>query len=727
MSIPQRQEPREQELGPDLLRRYYDDGFKLVRLRGDTKQPAHKEWQENDVPLAAVEAWVGDGGAVGLQMGQVSDWISCADLDWPEARALAPHFLPDTLRGAKGREQPSQYFVRSPGLGFAKFTDIVNKSEEIISVKASDNGKGHQVVVAPSVHAKKGPYLFDGGYDRARIVEVDKDEFYRAVSMLAVASLIARYLPERGRHDLSLALAGYMLRNGEPAEAVQKMLVGGWEYHKAPREAIESVKRNVHDTADNLKRGEPVTGGRTLEEMVPGLPRKIAKFLEWDRVEDKSEGSKPPPFDPEDSRGLTAALADAVTKRHHFAKDVGGLLYVYEGGRYIPDGERIIGTEIKRILREFDASVKWSTHRVREVTAYIRTDAPELWSIPPADKINVLNGIIDLESGELLAHTPDFLSPVRIPVEFDASAECPAWDKFVDEVFPADSREIAYEIPGWLMVPDTSIQKAVLLTGEGGNGKSTYLTAVHAFIGEENTTNLSLHKIETDRFAASRLVGKLANICPDLPSDHLTSTSTFKAITGGDWIPAEYKYHGGFDFKPFARLVFSANNPPRSSDASYAFYRRWLVVPFDRTFDPSEQVPREVLDKRLADPKELSGVLNNALAALLRLRKTSEFSESESTDEALADFRITTDPFSVWLDRNTVDDPNATVGQNELRRAYNKFAEDTGKPGMQAQAFGRAITRARPDVQRSQRMYNGVPNERVYVGIGLTSGIGEGQ
>jgi len=449
-------------------------------------------------------------------------------------------------------------------------------------------------------------------------------------------------------------------------------------------------------------------------------------LVEWTKapkVEPEPEAAVP--FDPEDPRGLTAALADAVTRRHHFARDVGGLLYVYKDGRYVPEGERIIGTGIKRILAESNASVKWSTHRVREVTAYIRTDAPELWPTPPADWVNVLNGILDLESGELLPHTPDFLSPVRIPVEFDASAECPAWDEFVGEVFPHDAQDLAYEIPGWLMVPDTSIQKAVLLTGEGGNGKSTYLTAVHAFVGEENTTNLSLHKIETDRFAASRLIGKLANICPDLPSDHLTSTSTFKAITGGDWIHAEYKYHGGFDFKPFSRLVFSANNPPRSSDASYAFYRRWLVVPFDRTFGQSEQVPREVLDARLADPKELSGVLNKALAALRRLRKTSEFSESTSTHEALADFRITTDPFSVWLDRNTVVGPEAIVGQDELRRAYNEFAEDTGKPGMQPQAFGRAITRARPDVQRSQRMYKGEPNVRVYVGIGLRSGVGE--
>jgi hypothetical protein len=32
----------------------------------------------------------------------------------------------------------------------------------------------------------------------------------------------------------------------------------------------------------------------------------------------------------------------------------------------------------------------------------------------------------------------------------------------------------------------------------------------------------------------SRLVGKLANICPDRPSHHLQGTSVFKAVVGGD-------------------------------------------------------------------------------------------------------------------------------------------------------------------------------------------------
>ncbi len=434
----------------------------------------------------------------------------------------------------------------------------------------------------------------------------------------------------------------------------------------------------------------------------------------------KAQASPTLAFDPKDDRGLTAALAEAVAAKYPFARDAGGKLYAYEDGAYRPDGERTAAAEKKRILQESEAHAKWTTHRAREVTEYIRVDARELWERPPTDRINVLNGILDVETRELGKHTPEFLSPVQLPVRFDPEATCPAWEKFVAETLPKDARVLAFEIVALLMTPDTSLQKAILVLGEGANGKSTFLAAVEAFVGRENRAALSLQKIETDRFAASRLIGKLANICPDLPSLHLASTSTFKAIVGGDPIVAEYKYRDSFDAQPFARLVFSANHPPTSGDASHAFYRRWVVVPFERTFEPDEQAPRAELDAKLSDPKELSGVLNNALEALKGLRERGGFSEPESVREALSEFRQTTDPLSVWIDRNTVEHPDAVVGQDELRQSYNEFCESSGNPGMTPQSFGRALARAKPGIEKGQRTWRGKPNTRVYVGIGLT-------
>src|SRR5260370_15566150 len=106
----------------------------------------------------------------------------------------------------------------------------------------------------------------------------------------------------------------------------------------------------------------------------------------------------------------------------------------------------------------------------------------------------------------------------------------------------------------------------------------------------------------------------------------------FKQITGGDAIVGEYKFRDAFSFTPYSRLLFSANHPPQSKDASKAFFDRWLVIPFDRTFRGTDtELPRATLDARLAAPSELSGALNKAAAAFLRLRRAWRVSESNCT------------------------------------------------------------------------------------------------
>jgi bifunctional DNA primase/polymerase-like protein len=269
---------RATERDTDLLRYYDNEGIKLVRLSAKTKKCVDAEWQIRQIPLEDVAEWVRAGGDVGWQCGEVSGWIAAADLDCTEVRQLAPRFLPDTLRGAKGKEPPSQYFYRSVGLGFKKFTDL--DGSEMASIKASDNGAGHQVAVAPSVHRAKGPYTFVGGYNPSAIAEVGKEDLRKRMGRLVAAALVAKHLPASreegggGRHDVALALAGYMLRNKEAPQDVEQMLVGAWALRKAPRQAVEDVRRSVRDTA---ARGSPATnrpraagGSRSC---CPGSPR----------------------------------------------------------------------------------------------------------------------------------------------------------------------------------------------------------------------------------------------------------------------------------------------------------------------------------------------------------------------------------------------------------------------------------------------------------------------
>ncbi len=211
--------------------------------------------------------------------------------------------------------------------------------------------------------------------------------------------------------------------------------------------------------------------------------------------------------------GLTKELADGIQATEHFATDVSGELWVYRDGCYRPGGRYIVDRAVKRLLSEAGDASRWNRRRVEEVRAYITVDAPSLWERPPLTLLNLSNGLLDVTTGSLLPHTPTHYSPIQIPVRYEPHARCPEWEAFILDVFPEDCTLLAYEMIAWLLRPDTSKQIAFLLRGDGANGKSTFLSALTAMLGEQNVSGVSLHALETDKFSSWRLQGKLAELC----------------------------------------------------------------------------------------------------------------------------------------------------------------------------------------------------------------------
>jgi putative DNA primase/helicase len=109
-------------------------------------------------------------------------------------------------------------------------------------------------------------------------------------------------------------------------------------------------------------------------------------------------------------------------------------------------------------------------------------------------------------------------------------------------------RRVLYELVGYVQIPDNALQTAFMLLGPGANGKSTFINLLRALVGPENVAAIPLHQFDDDRFATAGLYGKLANTFADLDSRALSSSSMFKAITGGDAIQAERKFRPAFTF-----------------------------------------------------------------------------------------------------------------------------------------------------------------------------------
>jgi P4 family phage/plasmid primase-like protien len=176
-----------------------------------------------------------------------------------------------------------------------------------------------------------------------------------------------------------------------------------------------------------------------------------------------------------------------------------------------------------------------------------------------------------------------------------------------------------------------NIQKAVLLEGGGGNGKSVYLDTVTAMLGADNVSSVSWQELGEDKYAKAQLYGKMANIHTDLSKSAITDTSAFKALTGGDKIWSDVKHSiKGINFYNRAKLVYACNQIPRSKDITDAFFDRLILINFPFKIRGTKDEDKN-LKKKLIE--ELPGIFNWAIVGLNRLLETESFSTSKTTDD----------------------------------------------------------------------------------------------
>jgi putative DNA primase/helicase len=190
--------------------------------------------------------------------------------------------------------------------------------------------------------------------------------------------------------------------------------------------------------------------------------------------------------------------------------------------------------------------------------------------------------------------------------------------------------------------------------------------------------NIALQDLEENRFRVAELYGKLANIFADLDTRGLQSSSMFKTLTTGDYVTAERKHAHPFRFRSYAKLLFSANRIPSSRDRTHAFYRRWLIIPFTRTFDGANGNPTP--DKGLRDKlkDELPGVFNRALRGLERLATNEAFTQPKSVVEAKKSYIRSNDNLRVFAEECLVAEPNGTITKKEFYDVYEHWCESYG-------------------------------------------------
>ncbi|MEM2618622.1 MAG: phage/plasmid primase, P4 family [Candidatus Hadarchaeales archaeon] len=403
---------------------------------------------------------------------------------------------------------------------------------------------------------------------------------------------------------------------------------------------------------------------------------------------------------------VSKLLAEKIMEHHRFATvmDTDEIFY-YNNGCYHRHGEAVI-REIAQ--RELDVLCK--TAYVNETVDYIRraTYVPRDRFERPLEEICLRNGILNIYTGEFQPHTPDKFFINMIPVDYDPNADCPEIKQFFREVLNEEDIPVIEELFGYCLIRSYPIHKAVLFVGSGSNGKSTCINLLKTFLGKENVSAHPLQELEENKFAKADLYGKLANLHPDLPRKAMLQTGTFKALTGGDPISAEHKFKGPFVFTNYAKLIFAANRVPEAYDESDAFFRRWIIINFPNKFEGKNRDPKKL--EKLTTPRELSGLLNLALAGLKRLLERGEFSYSKTTEEIREEYIRMSNPVKAFVMDMLEVAPNEWVAKRELYSVFCAYCREKNYPIVAENTFHQRLQRLvrvsdyRPIVEGGKRV-----------------------
>ncbi|MCB1188752.1 ATP-binding cassette domain-containing protein, partial [bacterium] len=176
-------------------------------------------------------------------------------------------------------------------------------------------------------------------------------------------------------------------------------------------------------------------------------------------------------------------------------------------------------------------------------------------------RICLLNGTLNVATGELEKHSPDHQLRYRLDIEYDPQATCPTYDEQIRQTLKGDEKAISLfdEFAALTLVPDMRYQKALYLIGPGGSGKSTLLKVIEMMHDPDAVTTTSLTKIEDERHR-TELARKLVCITFDVQTNRKVFGETFSRITGGDPITTRRLYEEvQGNVTPTVRFVGSMN------------------------------------------------------------------------------------------------------------------------------------------------------------------------
>ena len=699
-------------------------GFAVFPLRPRGKEPAVEHgFKQATTDVGRVEAWWRERPTcnVGIACGAPSGGLLAIDLDdHPERDVVGTERLGEWERAHGQLPETCSQVTGSGGYHLLYRVPEGAKAPTYKNSKlgVDARGEGAYIVAPPSVHPCGRRYEWETPPDELMPQPADANvmAFVEACRdrPSAARTDAPRYeapevISEGGRNDELARLCGQLWAKGLDRDMVRGALQEANRARCVPPLPEEEVDR-IWESITSRPKGrspewEAAHGrGKAKSEKVfacvavnggVSYDGSIGKCLDLGIVKENKNGGYSVVHN-----AFGRYLIDCCHACH--VERPSGVLAVWDGKSYRLGEDAVMGmvTEVYDAAKARDRA---------EVCEYVRLKAPVMQEAP-TKLMAFSNGVYDLETGEISPHSPGVLISNVIPHDFDPSVmDWETGEGMTDDFRTvqavlwkiADGNAERYlvlcEIVGACMYrrADPPGQCAVLI-GEGSNGKSVFISMLHALLGYENISAVQLNRLDKNEFQAGLLMGKLANLSDDISNRFIDGDAfpIFKNAVTGEILHTDVKYKTPFDFRSKATFVVSANEFPRIGDTTPGALRRIYPVAFNHTFSPNDPDYNPHIKDDVTTEGACRALAALGILGLQRVLEHGKFTVTPESVEMVRDIRQNSDNVLRWLEETGTGASEAASSAVEVHyAAYRRWCDDSGCKAAERAAFSKRVNK----------------------------------
>jgi len=350
--------------------------------------------------------------------------------------------------------------------------------------------------------------------------------------------------------------------------------------------------------------------------------------------------------------------------------------------------ENIAQTRVKNLQGQAAALMSWAkaSQARGKLEAAVKLAESESAVSAEADQfdahpwlLNCANGVLDLRTGTLKAHSRGDLLTALAPVAYDPAATCPTWDAFLARIMRDSSELIGFlqRLIGYSLTGSVREQMIFFLYGSGANGKSVFLRTILAMLGcdyaKQAAPDVLIESHDRHPTEVADLAGVRFVASTEVSEGKRLAENLVKQMTGSDPMKARLMRQDFFQFDPAFKILLAANHKPVVKGTDFAIWRRIKLIPFTVTIPESEQ-DKNLGDKLLA---ELPGILTWAVRGCLDWQANGLKIPAEVVS-ATAAYRAESDELAPFLEECVNQGEKLRAQAGPLFKAYQVWADANG-------------------------------------------------